>query len=236
MTDPNNQTSVFLVEDDAELSGMMADFLSDEGFAPTCILDGAAVFEAVTANPPDIMVLDVMLPGVDGLEICRRLRKKYTFPILMLTAKDDDLVEVACLREGADNYLTKPVRPHVLLAHLNAMLRRDSSKTHDSITSREEHGIQGIELDRGSCRAFKNGQEISVSRNEFQVLACLFANAGSAVSRDALYHQLRGIDYDGLDRSVDLYVSALRRKLDDNTPPYKYIKTLRGQGYCLIKD
>lgn len=221
---------LLLVEDDLELLGMMQEFLQAEGFAVTALARGDEVLAQVAITQPDLMVLDMMLPGLDGLEVCRQLRKQYNFPILMLTARDEELLEVASLREGADNYLTKPLRPHVLLAHIQAMLRRGN--TQPSTSSRLQ--VQDIELDPDSCRAFRHGQELLLSQMEFQILYCLYQQLGKAVSRDSLYQQVRGIPYDGLDRSVDLQISALRRKLGDDTPPYKYIKTLRGQGYCLL--
>lgn len=229
-------TRIFLVEDDQDLADLMTEFLQDEGFIVTQIMDGAAVWQQVAQQIPDIMVLDIMLPNVDGVEICRQLRKQYDFPILMLTARDDDFVEVASLREGADNYLTKPVRPHVLLAHLQALLRRQQSIQMQTTSDASGNVVQGITLDTDSYRAFKDGQELALTQQEFQILQYLFQQAGKLVSRDELYQHIRGIEYDGLDRSIDLGVSVLRKKLDDLIPPYKYIKTVRGKGYCLMKD
>lgn len=230
---PMRPKQLFLVEDDPALSRLMTEFLQDEGFVVTQVLDGAEVMSQIKRQLPDIMVLDIMLPNVDGVEVCRQLRKQYDFPILMLTARDDDLVEVASLREGADNYLTKPVRPHVLLAHIQALLRRSHTPQIDSEPSQT---IQGIMIDFEGYRAFKDGQELVLNQQELQILMYLFQQAGKLVSRDELYQAIRGIEYDGLDRSIDLGVSVLRKKLDDLVPPYKYIKTVRGKGYCLLKD
>lgn len=237
-TEDNQAVKLLLVEDDPELSGMMREFLGSEGFVVSAVQRGDEVLAAVQNETPDLMVLDMMLPGFDGLEVCRQLRKTYHFPILMLTARDDDLLEVASLREGADNYLTKPIRPHVLMAHIQAMLRRDKSDIPETSVSeptvQHDVKVQDLALDTGSYRVFKQGQELNFSQGEFKILLCLHQHLGQAVSRGALYQQVRGIPYDGLDRSIDLQVSAIRRKLGDETPPYKYIRALRGQGYCLL--
>lgn len=222
---------ITLVEDDHDLAHMIQAFLISEGFDVAWVDNGLEAVESILRQQPDLVIMDIMLPGIDGVEVCRRIREGFSHPILMLTAKDDDLSEVAALNTGADGYLTKPVRPHVLLAHITANLRRKPSAAED-----DQHGIQvqNLIINRKAYTLHKDDQEIVLTSGEFELLAILIESSGVPVSRDSLYQQLRGIEYDGIDRSIDLRISSLRKKLDDDVPPYRYIKTVRGQGYLLV--
>ncbi|MCU7934370.1 MAG: response regulator transcription factor [Candidatus Thiodiazotropha sp. (ex Dulcina madagascariensis)] len=225
--------TIVLVEDDLELNQMMSGFLREEGYLVTSVFNGNDAVDMIIAENPDLVILDLMLPGIDGIEICRRIRTEFINPIVMLTAKDDDLVEVASLQQGVDNYLNKPIRPHVLLAHVQAALRRSS------ISAKPENPshlvVQDITLDRESLCVTLREALLDLTSGEFELLAVLMENAGVPVSRDMLYKLTRGIEYDGLDRSMDLRISTLRRKLNDENPPYRYIKTVRGKGYLMSK-
>ncbi|MCU7805704.1 MAG: response regulator transcription factor [Candidatus Thiodiazotropha sp. (ex Lucinoma borealis)] len=228
-----SKQTIVLVEDDLELNQMISGFLQEEGYLVTSIFNGNDAIDAIVNQNPDLVILDLMLPGIDGIEICRRIRTKYINPIVMLTAKDDDLVEVASLQQGVDNYLNKPIRPHVLLAHVQAVLRRSTISAKP--TNPSHLVVQDITLDPESLRVTLSDESLDLTTGEFELLAVLMENAGLPVSRDKLYKLTRGIEYDGLDRSIDLRISNLRKKLNDESPPYRYIKTVRGKGYLMSK-
>ena len=229
----SNPIKICLVEDDVELSQMVVEFLTSEGFDVVPIYEGTDAVESILRLSPDLVILDIMLPGVDGVEICRQLRPNFSRPIIMLTAKDDDLVEVASLQQGADNYLSKPIRPHVLLAHITATIRRESSPEFQR--SADQLIVQDLVLDKESFSVTQGDNTISFTTAEFELIVLLAESAGIPVSRDILYEKLRGFEYDGLDRTIDLRISAIRKKLNDESAPYKYIKTVRGKGYILSR-
>lgn len=228
-------STIVLVEDDRDLAQMIVTFLGDEGFLVRWFDDGqdAAEFFAGTGDF-DLAVLDVMLPNLNGVELCQRVRDRHTKPILMLTAKTDDLTEINSLRQGADGYLSKPVRPHVLLAHIQALLRR-STHTSDAGVTTDSIVIQSLEVMPGSLSATLEGQDLALTTAEFQLLLLLAQDAGALITREQLYQSLRGFEYDGLDRAIDMRVSSIRKKLKDDTPPFKYIKTVRGKGYMMSR-
>jgi two-component system response regulator RstA len=156
----------------------------------------------------------------------------------MLTAKDDEMTEITSLNRGADGYLTKPVRPHVLLAHIKSLLRRAETTLQSSSLSVDSGAlcVQSLEVRPASLTAYIDGEPMSLTTAEYQLLEYLIRHAGRMVTREELYHSLRGIDYDGLDRSIDMRVSSLRKKMDDANPPFRYIKTVRGKGYLLALE
>ncbi len=231
-TPQNTQQKITLVEDDTELAKMIQSFLISEGFDVSWAEDGLEAVDLILKIQPDLVVLDVMLPGIDGVEVCLRIRDNFRNPVLMLTAKDDDLTEVTTLNSGADGYLNKPVRPHILLAHIKALLRRNETSTKSKTNGIIQ--VQDLSINSDAYLLHKNDEEINLTSGEFQLLAILAKSSGVPVSRDDLYQQLRGIEYDGIDRSIDLRVSSLRKKLDDDIPPYSYIKTVRAKGYLLV--
>ncbi len=210
---------------------MISDFLSDEGFEVGWVDNGKTAVEKICCDVPDLVILDVMLPELDGIEVCRCVKDEFSNPILMLTAKDDELTEVTSLNRGAMGYLTKPVRAHVLLAHIKALLRHKNSAirppANDTII------VQDLILSKRAYEVTLGNERLDLTSAEFQLLALLAENAGRIISRDTLYKELRGIEYDGIDRSIDMRVSSLREKMNDETPPYRYIKTIRGKGYLL---
>jgi len=192
---------------------------------------GDEALELIKLDDPDLVVLDVMLPGLDGLNVCRQAREFYKKPILMLTALGSESDEVMGLDTGADDYLSKPVRPKILLARINALLRRDAPES-------DEDAIQigGLRIDPLSRTLKLNEEDVAVSSHEFDLLTLLARSAGTPVSRDTLVTQMRGIEYNGLDRSIDISISRLRKKLDDDASSPARIKTVRGKGYLLAPD
>ncbi len=223
-----SSNELLLVEDDLDLAEMVAEYLRGEGYEINHASDGLAAVEIVRCKPPDLVLLDIMLPGLNGIEVCRQLRDFYQGPILMLTANDDDMVEVTTLNLGANGYLRKPVRPHVLLAHIQAQLRSRQERAVIGL-----YTVQDIVVDTGALSAVVAGDPLSLTSSEFKLLCYLCENAGRVLLRDHLFEVIRGIPFDGLDRSIDMQISALRKKMGDNKPPYRYIKTVRSQGYML---
>ncbi|WP_086931104.1 response regulator [Agarilytica rhodophyticola] len=222
---------ILLVEDDASLSEWMSDYLNGHGYLVTVANRGDAAVELIESDVPDIVVLDVMLPEKNGFDVCREVRNFFARPILMLTACTEEADEVLGLELGADDYLTKPVKPRVLLARIKALLRRAPEVTPKSMRS-----FGALSIDAQSKTASLNGEMVGLSSNEFDVLWLLACNAGKVVSRTELVSQLRGIDYDGFDRSIDIRISRLRKKLlDDSNQPFK-IKTVWGKGYLFAPD
>jgi DNA-binding response OmpR family regulator len=173
-----------------------------------------------------------MLPGADGVEVCRKVRKSFSNPIVMLTASDNEFAEIAALNLGADSYLTKPIKPQVLLAHIQATLRR-SNLSPPTTLSGETIEVQDISLNHTKREVRLSGEIIELTTGEYEVLYLLMLNAGKNVSRDELYLKVKGMEYDGVDRSIDLRISHLRKKLGDEEIPYRYLKTVRNKGYQL---
>ena len=221
---------VLLVEDDASLAAWIADYLVLHGLVVTVASRGDTALEMIERDVPDAVVLDLGLPVIDGIAVCRRARAFYARPILMLTARDEDDDEIRGLDSGADDYLAKPVRPRVLLARLRALLRREQS------TGSERLMVGALELDISSRSVQLDGQGVALSTQEFDLLEILATQVGQPVDRQTLITRLRGIDYDAFDRSVDLAISRLRKKLGDNGSAPRRIKTVRGRGYQLVPD
>jgi two-component system, OmpR family, response regulator RstA len=226
---------ILLVEDDLRLAKLVEEFLSGHGFRVDIVARGDMAAARILADPPDLVVLDLMLPGRDGISVCREIRPKYAGPILMLTALGDEVDEIVGLEVGADDYLAKPVRPRLLLAHINSLLRRTARPKaggeRDGEPARRHVG--GILLDRASRRVTQDGVELTLTTMEFDLLWFLAGHAGQVVTRDALHAELRGGEWDGLDRAVDIAVARLRRKLGDDGKNPQIIKSVRGAGYLL---
>ena len=224
---------ILLVEDDTRLAELVSTYLGEHGFIVNIEPQGDRVVTRVQRDKPDLIILDIMLPGKDGFEICKDLRPHYPGPLLMLTARSSDIDQVLGLELGADDYVIKPVEPRILLARVNALLRR-SGCGFDGDNEDRVFGNLCINL---SARVAKlNNDPIALSSHEFDLLLILSARAGEVQSREALYQQLYGRPYDGLDRTVDVRISHLRRKLgDDANNPFR-IKTVWGRGYLFVPD
>ncbi|MBX2838769.1 MAG: response regulator [Gammaproteobacteria bacterium] len=222
---------VMLIEDDASLASWIADYLISNGYLVTVASRGDVGLELIKSDHPDIVILDLMLPGLNGIEVCKQSRTFYKNPILMLTALGDESNEVQGLETGADDYLTKPVRPKVLLARLKALLRREATLADASVIA-----VGELSIDTTSRTLSLGGENVQLSSHEFDLLALLASSAGSIVLREDLVKQMRGIAYDGLDRSIDISISRLRKKLGDDASKPTRIKTIRGKGYMLAPD
>ena len=227
---------VLLVEDDARLAGLVGEYLSENGFEVLVEPRGDAAVNRILGEGPDLVVLDLMLPGLDGLEVCRRVRPHFAGGILMLTARGEEVDEVVGLEVGADDYLPKPVRPRLLLAHLSALLRRTRLAQAAAPGGEEAEGVLTVgplRVDPRARAASMEGAPLDLTTAEFDLLLLLAQRVGEVLDRDAIYQELRGIEYDGLDRSVDLRVTRLRRKLGDDAKNPQFLKSVRGVGYML---
>ena len=227
---------VLLVEDDDELAGLIQEYLGKHGFSVDVEPNGKRAAERLTTETPALVILDVMLPGMGGMDVCRTVRAHYAGPIIMLTALDDDMDQMLGLELGADDYIVKPVPPRLLLARIKAMLRRSDvtrgpGADHEAQASAIRVG--DLVVDGASRQARLAGAEIRVTTAEFELLWLLAASAGRIVGRDEILQRIRGLDYDGLDRSIDRRISRLRKKLGDDPADPRRIKTVRGQGYLL---
>ncbi len=222
---------ILVVEDDPSLCEWISDYLIDHGYQVSTANRGDTAVELIKIDQPDMVVLDIMLPALNGFDVCKTVRPFYNKPILMLTACNEELDEVLGLELGADDYLNKPVKPRVMLARIKALLRRKQEQQNTQLRIFGE-----LHIDAASKTVTLAGETIALSVNEFEVLWILASHSPAIVSRETLLTQLRGISYDGFDRSIDIRISRLRKKLNDNpSQPYK-IKTVRGKGYLFASD
>ncbi|MCC6072608.1 response regulator [Massilia sp. GCM10020059] len=217
---------LLLVEDDARLAQLVTEYLTAYEFSVDVVTRGDEALQRYRELSPDVVVLDLMLPGLDGMVVCRQLRELGDVPILILTAREDSYDEVSGLEQGADDFVNKPVQPRVLLARLRALMRRAQNR------SAPDTGVLAF----GALSIFTNdrsvtwrGQPCVLSNTEYKLLLVLAEAAGTVLSRDALLKKMRGIEFDGLDRSIDNCISKLRRKFDDAES--EKIKTVWGEGY-----
>ena len=236
------EAKILLVEDDIELAQWIAEYLTARGFKVTTCHRGDDAVELIKTLNPDIVLLDGMLPGLDGLDVCKTVRPDFINPIIMITARDEEIDEVLGLEMGADDYITKPVRARVLLARIRGLLRRNDTPAQQNEThlnaEKQKYQLQfnGLVINEHARSVTLDKQDIQLSSNEFDVLWFLAQKAGQVVTREALVSHFRGYDYDGFDRSIDLRISRLRKKLKDNSSEPFRIKTIWGKGYLLAKD
>ena len=222
------QEKILLVEDDVPLASLLSEYLTGQGYIVEVLHKGAEVKKRVIGGRPDLVILDLMLPDMSGLDVCKSLREGWRGPVLMLTAMKDDVDVVTGLELGADDYLGKPVAPRVLLARIRALLRRSSS---DLSADMIEAGPLSINVP--SREALLSGKALDLTTTEFDLLVLLARRAGRVQKRDVLVEDLRGIGFDSFDRSVDVLVSRLRRKLGEKGA---MIKTVRGLGYLFSPE
>lgn len=227
---------ILIVEDDQRLAELTQDYLESNGLAVSIESHGGKAVERVLAERPDLVVLDLMLPGEDGLSICKRLRPDYDGPILMLTARTDDMDQVQGLEMGADDYVCKPVRPRVLLARIRALLRRSEPAEAAPAAGGKRLTFGKLVIDNAMREAWLDEQTIELTSAEFDLLWLLAANAGRILSREEIFNSLRGIEYDGQDRSIDVRISRIRPKIGDDPMHPRLIKTVRSKGYLFVGE
>jgi len=222
---------VLLIDDDARLYELLASYLSQNGFAVDGARDGAAGLALLAASPFDAVLLDVMMPGMSGLEACRKIREKSRIPILMLTAKGDETDRVVGLELGADDYIAKPFSPRELLARLRAVLRRSAPEA-----KTERLAAGGVVVELGGREVTVGGQRVELTALEFDLLVALVRRAGRVVPREHLLSEAGRSDVNVGERTVDVHISHLRQKLGDDPRAPRLIKTVRGVGYVMTKD
>lgn len=227
-------TRILLVEDDERLAELTAEYLSRNDLSVSIEPRGDIAEARILSEQPDLVILDVMLPGKDGFEVCRAVRSQYRGVILMLTARDEDFDQILGLELGADDYIAKPVQPRVLLARIKALLRRVTVATEAS-GDQESLVFGQFRISQATRTASLAGQAIDLTTAEFDLLWLLASHAGNVLSRDDLLQELRGIGFDGLDRSIDARISRLRKKLNDDPENPTRIKTVRSKGYLFSK-
>ena len=231
------EKTILIVEDDKGLSSLIREYLDGQGYSVRVEEDGERAVERIPAESPDLVILDLMLPGKDGLSVCRAVRAAYAGLILILTAREDDMDQVAGLETGADDYVKKPVKPRVLLARIRALFRRSDAATP---FSREafDHVMQfgTLKIDPGARRVIYQGEPLALTTIEFDILSLLAGHSGQVMEREVLFKTVKGYEWDGLDRSVDMAVSRLRKKFDDDADNPLKIKTVWGTGYLFVAD
>jgi DNA-binding response OmpR family regulator len=222
---------VLLIEDDSRLAAMVSEYLGGAGYRVTLAPDGAKGLERLAKEPYDALVLDLSLPDIDGLEVCRRLRARWDLPVLMLTARGDAMDRVVGLEIGADDYLPKPFEPRELLARLKAILRRGSSRAKTPLLH-----FGRLEIDRDARTVRIEGKERTITAFQFALLVTLAENAGRVLSRDALMDLMKGERLEAFDRSIDVHVSRIRAAIEDDPKKPRRIITVRGAGYVFAKQ
>jgi DNA-binding response OmpR family regulator len=226
--------SILLAEDDARLATLVKDYLESTGeFRVMVQGNGGKVLRAVEDLAPDLVILDVGLPNKDGLSICRDLRPSFQGPILILTARGDDAEQILGLEHGADDYVVKPVEPRLLLARIRALLRR-YDKDHKSECDQLNFG--NLQIHCPSRTVTLQGQSVELSSHEFDLLLALAKQPGHTMSREYLYNCIYSRPYDGVDRTIDVRISQLRRKLGDSADTPFRIKTIWGRGYLFAAE
>ncbi len=218
--------TVLLVEDEPSIGALVRSYLAQQRYEVVWVRSGEEALAELPRHPVRIVVLDIGLPGMDGFDVCREIRRRSRVPVLMLTARDEEPDRVAGLELGADDYVTKPFSPRELSARIKAILRR-SEQTVENVTLE----LDNIVLDRDAREVVVDGQDVELTAKEFDLLGCLMENPGIVLSRDTLLDRVWGMDFPGGTRTVDVHVAQLRRKI--GRP--ELIRTVRGAGYKLVK-
>jgi len=218
---------ILVVDDENRIVDIVKAYLEKDGFAVATAHDGQTALDRIRAEHPDLVVLDLMLPGVSGWDICRTVRRESKIPIIMLTARDDDADKIVGLELGADDYVTKPFNPRELVARVRAVLRRvsDSSEGPHVI----KVGNLGIDLDGHEVR--RDGRVVQLTRSEFALLEALATRPGRALTRLQLLDNVQGISYEGYERAIDSHIKNLRQKIEDDPHNPRYVLTVFGVGY-----
>ncbi len=235
----STQTSILLVEDDTDLALLTKDYLDNYGYQVSIEGNGKKAMQRILDENPGLVLLDVMLPDMDGIEICRQVRNQYQNPILMLTARSDQIDQILGLEIGADDYVCKPVEPRLLLARIKALLRRNSAEAEQQLIEEKQSSerlvFDRLVIDNGARCVTLDDEEIFLTSSEYDLLWLLASNAGKIYSREDVFSSLRGISYDGLNRTIDINISHIRAKIDDDSNSPKRIKTIRNKGYMFVK-
>ena len=218
---------VLVIDDDRKLCGLLSAYLTSSGFEVSTAASGDDGLRQLKTEPPDIVVLDVMLPGMDGFEACRAIRRSSSVPIIMLTARGDVTDRVVGLELGADDYMPKPFEPRELVARIQAILRRGRS-------TEDVWKFGSLRVDPQRRSAYLNDEPVLLTTAEFDLLELLIRSRGRVLSRGNILDEVKGETWDAFDRSIDVLVSRLRQKLDDDPRQPSYVRTVRGAGYAFV--
>lgn len=229
---------ILIVDDDRKLRGLLAEYFTDYGFQVSTLPDGREILKTIQGTRPDMIILDIMMPGKDGLETLREIRKAFSIPVIMLTARGDDADRIVGLELGADDYLPKPFNPRELLARVRAVLRRaglpepQDKRTQEGLVLR----AGGLVLNKARRTVEVDGTETLLSTTEYELLKVLMEHPNRVLSRDALMNMARGRDFMAFDRSIDVHISKLRTKVGDDPRSPARIKTVWGTGYMFVDE
>jgi len=229
--------NILVVDDEQSIADLIEVYLENEGFRIHKFYNGQAALRCVESEQLELAILDVMLPDIDGFTLCQKIRENYNFPVIMLTAKEEEVDKITGLTLGADDYITKPFRPLELIARVKAQLRR-FTKYNFSETKQEEHLIafSGLVLDMDTHECTLNEKKLSLTPTEFSILWVLCSNRGRVVSSEELFHEVWGDKYfTNSNNTVMVHIRHLREKMNDSTERPKYIKTVWGVGYKIEK-
>jgi len=224
---------ILVIDDDAELCSLVAEYLQPEGFQVEAVHDGERGLERALAAEHLLVVLDVMLPAMNGFDVLRRIRSTSRIPVLLLTARGEDVDRIVGLEIGADDYLPKPFNPRELVARIRAILRR--TRTRGGVQVVEALRVADIQLDPATRTVLQSGKRVELTSVEFNLLQVLLQEAGQVVSRERLVEAVLGRRFSPFDRSIDMHVSKVRKKLGDTDDGNDYIKTVRGVGYIFTR-
>ncbi len=218
---------ILIVDDEPKIAKLAKDYLENSGFKVLVCGNGLDALSIFRQQKPDLMVLDLMLPGMDGLDVCRTIRREAAIPIIMLTARSEEIDRLIGLELGADDYIVKPFSPKELVARVRAVMRRINGDVKLSDVLR----IGELEIDLKGYRVLKNNQPVMLTRHQFDILAEMAGNAGQVFTREQLVSRLHGYSFTGIDRSIDAHVKNLRQRLEDDPANPRYILTVYGVGY-----
>lgn len=222
---------ILIIDDDKKLNQLLHEFLGDFGFETISATHPTEGLQLLQQKLPDLVILDIMLPDMDGFEVCKAIRRSHSVPIIMLTARGEVTDKIVGLELGADDYLAKPFEPRELVARIHSVLRRSQK-----IDETRPQTFGGLEIDFAKHLVKLDGEIVDLTTNEFVALTFLVKNAGKVLDRDQILQELRGMDCDAFNRSVDITMSRLRQKLKDDPKAPAYIKTVWGSGYVFIGD
>lgn len=226
---------ILLVEDDTELAQLIKDYLEGYEFNVSVVHDGDEAEPAIAELKPDLLILDLMLPGKDGITICKDVRPHFQNTIVMLTASNETIDHILGLEIGADEYLSKPIEPRILLAHLRALLRRQQNYMAQHSNS-EVMSSGNIEVSPKDRMVRVDGNVLSLTQNEYELILLLISNKGEIISRNEVFMALKNIEYDGMSRFADILVSQLRNKIGIDGISEQHIKTVRNKGYLFVEQ
>ena len=224
--------TLLVIDDDAKLNQLLTNYLGEMGFQVLTATKPSEGLRILSCNKPNLVILDIMLPEMDGLEVCRTIRKDSTVPILMLTARGETTDRIVGLELGADDYLPKPFEPRELVARIQSVLRR-TGKGNDE---KEERIFSGLKVNYHSQRVELDGELLELTTLEFECLALLTRNVGKVLNRDRIMEALHGVEWDAYSRTVDINMSRLRQKLKEDAKNPRFIKTIWGSGYMFIGE